>query len=167
MPAPVTTDLVWNEIEKRLFAVLSYVTPHAQARSAGIVYIVRGRVLYVGTDVDSWKAKHIRLNPHVALNVTIPKRIPFMPWIQIPAATIAFSGTARVLSPADADPEVLRALMRGMADDPERVAESSLLEIHPTGDFATYGVGVPLLDMRDPKKARGRAPVTPATDTPS
>ncbi|MGB8223074.1 MAG: hypothetical protein WCF10_10840 [Polyangiales bacterium] len=116
MPAPVTTDLVWNEIEKRL-------------------------------------------NSHVALNVTIPKRIPFMPRIQIPATTIAFSGTAQVLAATEADREVLHALMRGMADDPERVAESALVEIHPTGDFVTYGVGVPLLDMRDPKKARGRAPV--------
>ena len=159
MPAPITTDLVWNEIEKRVFAVLSYVNPKAQARSAGIVYVVRGRVLYVGTEIDSWKAKHIRLNPNVALNVTIPKRIPFVPWIKIPDATIAFSGTARVLDAAEADPEVIEALMRGMAEDAERVAKTSLLEIHPTGDFVTYGVGVPLLDMRDPKKARGRAPI--------
>jgi hypothetical protein len=32
-------------------------------------------------------------------------------------------------------------------------------EIHATGHFATYGVGVSLLDMRDPEKARGRTPV--------
>jgi len=159
VPAPITTDLVWNEIEKRVFAVLSYVTPRGHARSAGIVYVARGRVLYVATEVQSWKAKHIRLNPNVALNVTIPKSVPLMPWIKIPAATIAFSGTARVLSAREADPAVIQALMRGMADDPERVANTSLLEIHATGDFVTYGVGVPLLDMRDPKKARGRTPV--------
>jgi len=160
VPAPITTDLVWNEIERRLFAVLSYVNPKGRARSAGVVYVVQSRVLYVATDVQSWKAKHIRLNPNVALNVTIPKRIPFMPWIKIPAATIAFSGTARVLAAGEADPEVVQALIRGMADHPERVANASLLEIHASGDFVTYGVGVPLLDMRDPNKARGRAPVS-------
>lgn len=159
MPAPVTADLVWNEIEKRLFAVLSYVTPKAQARSAGIVYVVRDRTLYVGTGKESWKAKHIRLNPNVALNVTIPKRIPFLPWIKIPDATIAFRATASVQSMRETAPEIIDALMKGMADQEEIVAESCMLVIRPTGHFVTYGVGVPLLDMRDPEKARGRAPV--------
>ena len=27
-------------------------------------------------------------------------------------------------------------------------------------DFITYGIGIPLLRMRDPVQARGRAPVT-------
>ena len=127
MSAPVTTDLIWSEIERRLFAVLSYVNPKGQARSAGIVYIVRDRILYVGTGADSWKARHIRENPNVALNVTIPKRIPFMPWIKIPDATIAFSGTARLIPASEAEPEVIAALMKGMVDDRERVAATSLL----------------------------------------
>lgn len=93
MPAPISSDLVWKEIEKRSFAVLSYVNPKSQARSAGIVYVVIDRVLYVRVAKASWKAKHI------------------------------------------------------------------LLEIRPTGHFVTYGVGVSLLDMRHPQKARGRVPV--------
>ncbi|MDH3622894.1 MAG: hypothetical protein OES69_16555 [Myxococcales bacterium] len=52
-----------------------------------------------------------RLNPRVALNVTIPKRIPFMPWFKIPAATIALNGAARVIAAKDADPGVIQALM--------------------------------------------------------
>jgi hypothetical protein len=159
MSAPVTTDLVWKEIEKRMFGVLSYVNPKGEARSAGIVYLVRDRVLYVGTDTDSWKAKHIRRNPKVALNVTIAKRIPFMPWIKIPDATIAFNGTADVLKASEIDPKIIEALMHGMADDPELFASTCVLAIRPTAYFATYGVGVPLLDMRDPKKAKGRTPV--------
>lgn len=159
MPASITTELVWTEIEKQLFAVLSYVTPTGEARSAGIVYVVRDRKLYIGTGTDSWKAKHIRLNPRVALNVTIPKRILFMPWIKIPAATIALNGTARVTAAKDADPGVIQALMRGMVEDPELVAQMCVIEVEPTGHFVTYGVGVPLLAMRDPKKARGRVSV--------
>jgi hypothetical protein len=159
VPAPITTTLVWNEIEKRLFAVLAYVNPKVQARSAGIVYIVKDQVLYVGTDKDSWKAKHMRLNPNVALNVTIPKRIPFMPWIKIPDATIAFNGSARVVPANESDPDVIKTLMKGMVDDPALVADTCIVEIRPTGHFVTYGVGVPLMDMRDPKKARGRCPV--------
>ena len=108
MPAPIGSGLVWKEIEKRSFAVLSYVNPKGRARSAGIVYVAIDRVLYVRAAKDSWKAKHIRLNPHVALNVTIAKRVPFIPWIKIPDATIAFSGTARVLPMSDLDPKLLR-----------------------------------------------------------
>ena len=160
MPARVTTDLVWNEIEKHVFAVLSYVNPKGQARSAGIVYIVKDRVVYVGTDKSSWKAKHIGRNPNVALNVTIAKRLPFMPWIKIPAATIAFNGTACVLPANETDPQIVKALLKGMVDDPELFAGTCVLAIEPTGNFVTYGVGVPLLDMRDPKKAMGRTPVS-------
>ena len=145
-------------MEKRLFAVLSYVTPKGQARSAGIVYVVKNRVLYIGTDTHSWKAKHIALNPNVAINVTIAKRIPFMPWIKIPDATIAFSATARVLPVDETDPDIIDALLKGMVEDPKIRETTCVLEVEPAGDFVTYGVGVPLLDMRDPKKARGRAP---------
>ncbi|MDH3726632.1 MAG: hypothetical protein OER77_03800, partial [Myxococcales bacterium] len=115
--------------------------------------------LYIRANTDSWKAKHIRLNPRVALNVTIPKRIPFMPWIKIPAATIALNGAARVIAAKDADPGVIQALMRAMPDHSELVAPTSIIEVKPTGHFVTYGVGVPLLAMRDPKKARGRVSI--------
>lgn len=145
--------------KKQRFAVLSYVTPKAEARSAGIVYIVRDRKLYMRARADSWKAKYIRLNPRVALNVPIPKRIPFMPWVKIPAATIALHGAARVIAAEDADPGVIGALMGAMPDHSELAAQISIIEVEPTGHFATYGVGVSLLAMRDPKTARGRAPV--------
>jgi hypothetical protein len=159
MMASISTDLVWAEIETHRFAVLSYVTPKAEARSAGVVYIVRDRKLYMRARTDSWKARHIRLNPRVALNVTIPKRIPFIPWIKIPAATIALNGAARVIAAEDADPEVIEALTRAIPDHSELVAQISIIEVEPTGHILTYGVGVPLLAMRDPKTARSRVPV--------
>jgi len=158
VPAPITSALVWKEIEKRSFAVLSYVNPKGRARSSGIVYVPIDRVLYVRVAKDSWKAKHIRRNPHVALNVPIPKRVPFMPWIDIPDATIALSGTARVLSMGEVEPKLLDALLERMFEHANN-DENCIIEIRPTGHFATYGVGVSLLDMRDPEKARGRTPV--------
>jgi hypothetical protein len=159
MSAPIGSDLVWKKIEKRSFAVLSYVNPKGRARSAGIVYVALDRVLYVRAAKDSWKAKHILLNPHFALNVTIAKRVPFMPWIKIPDATIAFSGTARVLPMSDLDPKLLETLTGRLIEQHGTIAENGIIEIRPTGHFATYGVGVSLLDMRAPQKARGRAPV--------
>jgi len=159
MPAPITTALVWTEIDRRFFAVLSYVTPRAEARSAGVVYVVRDGRLYIRADTDSWKARHIRLNPTVALNVTIPKRVPFMPWIRIPQATIAFRGTARVIDADAADDALVRLLARATAHDADDLSSMCFIEVTPVGHFATYGVGVSLLDMRDPTKARARVAV--------
>ena len=159
MPAPITRELVWNEIERRHFAVLSYVTPASEARSAGIVYVVINHKLYIRVAADSWKAKHIRLNSKVALNVTIHKSVPLMPWIKIPQATIAFKGTAAVIEAAGADEQLLSALRTATGHDGPDLAELSVLEVTPAGHFLTYGVGVSLLDMRDPEKARGRVAV--------
>ena len=41
----------------------------------------------------------------------------------------------------------------------ERQDTASILEIRPEGRFLTYGVGVPLMRMRDPAASRARVPV--------
>ena len=53
-----------------------------------------------------------------------------------------------------------RAIFRDMADNRQLMAQSCLIEITPVKDFVTYGIGVPLMQMRDPKLARGRVPVS-------
>lgn len=155
----LTSEQVWREVEKELFAVLGMVTANNEARTVGVVYIVRNHRLYIGTDADSWKARHIAANPHVSITVPIAKRIPFMPWIKIPAATITFSGTARLLPAAETPTEIIHALFRGLAVDEEKLAETCLIEVTPEKEFVTYGVGIPLMQMRYPEKACGRAPV--------
>lgn len=159
MTLQLSSAQVWQAIEKELFAVIGMVTARQEARTVGVVYVVWEGKLYIGTGKDTWKARHIHHNPHVSVTIPIAKRIPFMPWVKIPAATISFSGAARVLPAADTSPDLLRAIFRGMADDPARVADSCLIEVTPQGEFVTYGVGVSLMEMRDPTKARGRAPV--------
>ena len=107
-------------------------------------------------DAKAWKARHIAQNGNVSLTVTIPKRIFFMPWIKIPAATITFSGKATIVSPSELDAEVIAPLYRGLADNDELMATSAVIVVEPEGDFVTYGVGVSLMEMRDTDKARGR-----------
>lgn len=159
MTLQLTTDQVWQAIDKELFAVLGMVTAKGEARTVGIVYVVRDRKLYIGTDQDAWKTRHVSANPHVSMTIPIAKRIPFLPWIKIPAATITFCGEARVLPAGETPPQILQAVFRGMAEDDERVASSCLIEVTPIKEFITYGVGVSLMQMRDPKIARGRVPV--------
>ena len=159
MSLSLSSSQVWTELEKELFAVLGMVTPKGQARTVGIVYIVRERKLYIGTGADTWKARHVATNPNVSLTVPIAKRIPLLPWIKIPAATITFSGTARLIPADQADPELLSAVFQKQATDNAALSGQVLIEVTPQGDFVTYGVGVPLMKMRTPELARGRAPV--------
>ena len=159
MSTQLSSEQVWQAIEKELFAVVGMVTANHEARTVGVVYVVRDRKLYVATDREAWKARHIAANPHVSVTIPIAKRIPVMPWIKIPAATITFSGTARILAANEAPPELLRAIFRGMAEDEKKIAGSCLVEITPIKEFVTYGVGVSLMQMRDTEQARGRAPV--------
>jgi hypothetical protein len=159
MTTQLTSEQVWAEVEKEIFAVLGMVTAKGEARTVGIVYIVHDRKLFIGTGTDSWKARHVRGNPNVSLTVPITKRVPLMPWMKIPAATITFSGIGRVLGAGKVNPDVLQAIFRGLEKDEEMVASTCVIEVEPRGEFITYGVGIPLLAMRDSEKARGRVSV--------
>ncbi len=161
MANQITSELVWKELEKEIFAVLGMVTAKGEARTVGVVYIVNEQKLYVSSEKDAWKVRHIRSNPSVSLTVAIAKRIPLMPWIKIPAATISFSGKASLLKPDEVGEDVLKALFRGLELDSNILDSTAVIAIEPIGDFITYGVGVSLMEMRYPEKARGRAMVTP------
>lgn len=162
MTLQLTTDQVWKEVENNIFAVLGRVTTKGEARTAGIVYVIDERKFYIGSEKAAWKVKHIERNPGVSLTIPITKRIPLMPWIKIPAATITLSGTANVRENDEVKPAIFAKLYRGMVVEDAAKAASCIIEVIPERDFLTYGVGVSLMEMRDPTKAMGRAPVAPA-----
>ncbi|MGB3400984.1 MAG: pyridoxamine 5'-phosphate oxidase family protein, partial [Candidatus Deferrimicrobiaceae bacterium] len=119
MSLQLSNEQVWSELEKELFAVLGMVTAKGEARTIGIVYVAQDQKIFIATERDTWKVRHIRQNPHVSITVTIPKRIPFIPWINIPSATISFSGMGIVLEPDEVGEQVLHALLRGLETDSE------------------------------------------------
>jgi nitroimidazol reductase NimA-like FMN-containing flavoprotein (pyridoxamine 5'-phosphate oxidase superfamily) len=157
--ANLTSEQIWSELKKEIFAVLGMVTSKGEARTVGVVYIAHDHKIYISTGKETWKARHVRGNPYVSITVPIAKRIPIMPWVKIPAATITFSGQAKVFDAKDVENDILHALFRGLESDSEKLADMAVLEIEPTGDFVTYGIGIPLMQMRFPEKSRGRAPV--------
>ena len=159
MAIQLTSELVWQALEKELFAVLGMVTAKGEARTVGIVYVTHDKKIYIASGKATWKMRHVAANPNVSLTVTIPKRIPLMPFIKIPAATITFSGTVRILEVADVSEAVTAALLRGLDTESEEVKSMAVMEIEPHGNFVTYGIGVSLMTMRHPEQARGRAPV--------
>ncbi len=159
MPAELTSEEVWEVIGKHNFGVLGMVTAKGEARTVGIVYILHERRLYIGTWTEMWKARHVDQNPNVSLTIPIHKRVPLMPWIKVPAATITFCGRADVLPALDVPLELLEKLYHGVAEDREKMARYSLIEVTPEKEFLTYGIGMSILEMRDPQKARKRVPV--------
>jgi len=159
MTQQLTSEQVWNEIKKELFAVLGMVTAKGESRTIGIVYIVHNNKLYISTKTDAWSTRHIQKNPHVSMTIPIAKRIPFMPWIKIPQATITFSGAAKVFEAKNVENEILHALLHGLESNPSELDILSVFEIEPKGEFVTYGIGIPLIKMSNPKMARGRTSV--------
>lgn len=157
----LTSEQIWDEVEKNNFAVLGMVTADQEARTVGVSYVVDDHKLYIGADRSQWKTKHIERNQHVSLTIPIARRVPLMPWIKVPAATVTFSGTAQVLEKDQ--------LSAGLFDDLYRHEVGSdgwrALEVTPAKDFITYGVGVSVLTMRHPERSRARASVLPHEST--
>lgn len=157
--AEINQSQIWEQLNKQLFTVLGMVTKNGEARTAGIVYVVDDGKLYISSKKQAWKVRHIAQNPHVSLTVPIHKRIPLMPWIKIPAATITFSGKASLAEYDAVSASVIQKLFRGMEFSTEEKADLRIIEVTPVGDFITYGVGVSMMAMRDQEKARGRVAV--------
>lgn len=154
MSLPEKAYEIWYHIEKWPFGVLSFVTAGGESRSAGVMYKVKDRVIYVLTGWDTWKAKHIQSNPNVSMTVTI-QRLPIRVR-QMPPAVITFSGHATVLDLSEVDPEIRNELTRGIDDMPDTCA----IKIEPKGKFVTYGIGIPMMEMRHPERALARVPVS-------
>jgi Pyridoxamine 5'-phosphate oxidase len=152
----LSAEQVWDAVTHASFAVLSHVTPAGAPRSSGVVYAVSGRSMYVAVAPDSWKARHISADGMVAVTVLVRRGGLLSLVFPIPPATISFAAVA-TLHPADALTEV-----PGLARlvPPARRTACTIVEIRPTGHFVTYGVGVPLRQMRDPARSRARIPTT-------
>jgi hypothetical protein len=153
MALPNSAEEIWPYIEKWPFAVVSFVTPKGESRSAGVMYKVRDRVLYVLTGPDTWKARHIEANPNVSVTVTL-QRLPIRVR-QAPPAVITFAGVGSVLAMSEIDDALRDKLMRGVSD----IGDTCVIRIEPRGRFVTYGIGIPMWQMRHPEKALARIPV--------
>ena len=159
MTNKLSSSEVWDAVIKERFAVLGMVTARNECRTVGIIYAVHDHKLYIGTDRDAWKTRHVQRNPHVSITIPIAKRIPFVPWFKIPSATITFSGIAKVYENNELSPEISRKVFNYVDHNDQLMATTCLIEVTPEKDFLTYGIGIPMIQMRDHEKARARVPV--------
>ena len=152
----LTAAQVWQALAKASFAVLSHVTPAGEPRASGVLYAVADRRLYVVVAPDSWKARHIAADGHVAVTVPVRRGGVLAMLFPIPPATVSFRASALVY-PADAPGRLLPARLSALLP-PDRRGKAAVIEMCPVGDFLTYGLGVSLRQMRDPGLARDRVP---------
>ena len=154
----LTSKQVWDAIAKASFAVVSYVTPRGEPRSSGVMYRVMRRRLFVAVGTESWKARHVSTGQRVSVTVTVPRGGILSLVLPIPPATVSFSARALMHPPGSADvTPIMKELAAILPED--RQKEACLMELAPEGFFLVYGVGVPLLRMRDPDRSRARVPV--------
>lgn len=150
---------VWATLRRQQFAVVGMVNQRGQARTAGVVYTTHDERVWFATWSAEWKSKHLRASPHASVTVIVPKRIPLLPWIRIPPATVTFPVTAIEHRLDSAPDPVRRRLTAGITAGNCEPGEPVVFELVPIGTFVTYGVGVPLRTMRDTDAARGRVAV--------
>jgi hypothetical protein len=155
----LTAKQVWQAIARRSFAVLSHVTPGGAPRSSGVVYTVADDRMYVVVANDSWKARHIARDGTVAVTVPVRRGGLLSLMVPIPPATISFPAQATVHSGVSLLESPRFAKLADLVP-PERRAASTVIEIRPAGHYVTYGLGVPLLKMRDTVRSRARVPNT-------
>ncbi|MFF2370474.1 pyridoxamine 5'-phosphate oxidase family protein [Agromyces sp. NPDC058110] len=153
----VTHGEVWKTISAENFMVIGMVTARGESRTAGVMHAVHDDRIWFTAHDRAWKTRHIAANPNVSITVPVAKRVPLMPWIKIPAATVTFAGDAEVV-PAAEMPEAVRSALLDDIDVTDGGDHGNVVgvRVRPIGDFVTYGVGVSALGMRDTEAAAGR-----------
>lgn len=140
-------------IKKIRWLVLSTVGEQEQPHSSVVVYQSDGYDLYIQTGENTLKTKTIRKNNKVS--VTIPFRKDFLhKIIPAPPAELHFKAIAEFISK---DNEKARDIMAKVLKYEKKAKieqETIWIKIKPSNIVSTFGVGVKLMDMRKPEKAR-------------
>ena len=161
-PAPagptLIPDRVWRELDKASFAVVSYVTPGGKPRSSGVMCAAVDHRLYVVVGPDSWKARQIATGDEVAVTVPIRRGGVLTLIAPIPPATVSFHAAATVHPAGSVERESVPKKLAKLL--PEDASTGCLIELAPIGRFLTYGIGVSLVGMATPARARAHVPVS-------
>ena len=139
--------------KKNMWLVLSTVDDNNQPHSSVVVYQSDGNVMYITTGIKTLKVKDIQRNNKVS--ITIPFRKNFLhKIIPAPPAELHFIGNAELLPKDDENArKTFKKFLKHELED--EINEGSIwIKITPSNIISTYGVGVGLLTMKKPEKAR-------------
>lgn len=152
----VTFELVFRQLRKHDFAVVSTVdeagNPHSAGVSYGVSRLGHPLALYVMTRRHLKKARNIAHTPSVSLVIPVTRRLLWF----LPPATIQVRGHAEILDWTDAEgTEVFKRFWMGRRilkayNESYRRGETRMcfLKIIPDSDIATYMVGYSVWEAR-------------------
>lgn len=142
---------VLEEMANQSFLVLATTSAEGRPHAAGVVYALVDGTFYLNTHGMSVKARNIRENPNVAINIAITK------YPVGPPLTVQFQATAELL-PTE-DPEIQHLLAAGKLTPITSHGElenpgGCFVRVTPHGRYVSYGIGISLEElMADPLNA--------------
>ncbi|MFX1453112.1 MAG: pyridoxamine 5'-phosphate oxidase family protein [Promethearchaeota archaeon] len=150
-------DNLENEVRsilrKKNWLVLGTVDEKNNPHSSVVVYQSDGYMIYCTTGKDTLKVRNIRHNNKVS--VTLPFRKNFFhKIIPAPPAELHFTAEAEIKPFEDLEARKIFAKYLKYNENVENQEDSIWIKITPSRRISTYGVGVKLLKMRNPQKAR-------------
>lgn len=141
-------------LRKNHWLVLSTANKKGAPQSSVVVYASDGSAIYILTGRETLKTRNIHENKHVAVTIPFRKNLLHRIMKRIPPAEVHFRGKAEILSYDNAEAKRIyqKTLNYETPSDLEQI--SVWIKIKPSSKIACYGVGVGLLKMRKPEKAR-------------
>jgi nitroimidazol reductase NimA-like FMN-containing flavoprotein (pyridoxamine 5'-phosphate oxidase superfamily) len=140
-------------LKKKNWLVLSTVDNKNVPHSSVVVYQSDGYVIYCITGKNTLKVRNIRA--HNKVSITIPFRKNFLHKIvPAPPAELYFTAEAEIKPFDDEEARKIFSKYLKYHENVENKEESIWIKIIPSKRISTYGVGIKLLKMRNPEKAR-------------
>lgn len=144
---------VRDTIRKNRWLTLSTTSPKGVPQSSVVVYASDGYLIYVLTGKDTVKVRNILKNPRVSVTIPFYKNFIHRMIGVAPPAAISFRARAETLEFKTSEAADLYKKMLKF-DLPENMEEDGLwIRLTPGNSATCHGVGVSLLELRDPVKA--------------
>ena len=144
---------VMNILKKKNWLVLSTVDENNVSHSSVVVYQSDGKKIYLMTGKNTIKARDIRINNKVSITIPFWKNF-FHKILPAPPAELCFTAFAEIKPFDDEEAKQIFAKYLKYQENVENVDENIWIKITPQKKIYTYGVGIKLLQMRNPEKAR-------------
>ena len=140
-------------IRKNRWLTLSTSSTKGAPQSSVVVYASDGYIIYILTGKKAAKIRNIAENNNVSVTIPFYKNLLHRMIGVAPPASISFKAKAETLEYGDGKAATLYRKVLGF-DLPENLIEDSVwIKLIPGGYATCHGVGVNMLELRDPLKA--------------
>lgn len=142
-------------LKGNMWLIISTVDKYNNPHSCVVVYQSDGEDIYIQTGASTLKAKNIKYNNNVSITIPFRKNL-IHKLIPAPPAELHFTATAEIISKDNKKArKVLKKFIKA-AENVKNEDEKIWIKIIPSKTICTYGVGVSLLSMKKPEKARNK-----------